>query len=153
MTPVNLIRFKHAQEGPGGFDVALRELRTGAKRSHWIWYIFPQLDGLGRSATAAHFALGGVEEATAYLRDPVLRQRLLEASGAVRAQLQRNPAPALASLMGTDTDALKLVSSMTLFHEVAARIGDRDVETMTASVLAGARMQGYPPCRFTLEHL
>jgi uncharacterized protein (DUF1810 family) len=87
------------------------------------------------------------------LRDPLLRQRLLDASRAVLAQLQRDPAPPLASLMGSDVDALKLISSMTLFREVAERISDRDVAATTAGVLSAAATQGYPPCKFTLEHL
>ena len=81
---MNLYRFKDAQEGPTGFEVAIRELKAGTKRSHWIWWVFPQLAGLGHSATATRFSLAGPDEAEAYLRDQVLRERLLEAARAAR---------------------------------------------------------------------
>src|SRR5262245_45334987 len=115
----DLDRFKRAQEGPGGFAAALAELEAGRKRSHWIWYVFPQLAGLGQSAMAVRYGLQGVAEARAYLVDPELRDRLLRVTNAVLAQLQHESAPALADVMGSEIDALKLVSSMTLFREVA----------------------------------
>ncbi len=80
----DLDRFKRAQEQPvDGFDTALSELQAGRKRSHWIWYIFPQLAGLGHSSMAVRYGLLGTAEAAAYLRDPVLRERLLAVTNAV----------------------------------------------------------------------
>src|SRR6266700_799648 len=74
--PFDLRRFTSAQEDV--YDGVLAELRGGQKRSHWMWYIFPQIDGLGRSATAKHFSITGPEEARAYLAHPVLGPRLVE---------------------------------------------------------------------------
>jgi uncharacterized protein (DUF1810 family) len=149
----DLDRFTRAQEGPGGFTTALGELEAGRKRSHWVWYIFPQLAGLGQSTAAIHYGLQGAGEAAAYLRDRVLRDRLLRVTDAVVAQLQRDPAPALVDVMGSEIDAVKLVSSMTLFREVARRIDDRDMATRADAVLRAASDQGYRECEFTLREL
>jgi uncharacterized protein (DUF1810 family) len=149
----DLDRFKRAQEGAGGFATALAELEAGRKRSHWIWYIFPQLAGLGQSSAAIHYGLQGVEEATAYLRDPVLRDRLLRVTDAVVTQLQRDPVPSLVDVMGSEIDALKLVSSMTLFCEVARRAKDPDLAAKADAVLDIARRQGYRECEFTRNRL
>ena len=147
----DLERFKKAQDSD--FDTAIQELRAGRKRSHWIWYIFPQIEGLGRSGTARHYAIRGVDEATAYLTDPVLRERLLAAAGVVADKLSIP----LTTLMGSSTDALKLVSSMTLFGEVARRLGDledcAEISRLAERILAGAAEQGHQPCGFTLERL
>ena len=150
---IALDRFRRAQEGPGGFATALAELEAGRKRSHWIWYIFPQLAGLGQSSAAIHYGLQGIDEAVAYLRDPVLRERLLLVTNAVRAHLQRDPAPALADVMGSEIDALKLVSSMTLFREVARRIDQPDLATGADAILKAAKDQDYSECEFTLREL
>ena len=105
--PSDLQRFVDAQRD--SYDTALAELRAGAKRSHWMWFVFPQVAGLGRSATAQHFAISGLDEARAYLAHPVLGPRLVEC------------ARALVELAGSDAvavlgpvDAQKLHSSMTL---------------------------------------
>ena len=83
-----LERFKEAQDLPdSGFESALAEMRTDRKQGHWIWYVFPQLAGLGQSSTAVYYGLAGVEEAAAYLRDRVLGDRLVTAAAAVRAHL------------------------------------------------------------------
>src|SRR5512137_249298 len=79
--PYDLSRFVHAQEHD--FERALAELQRGQKRTHWMWYIFPQLDGLGFSATAKHYAIKSVEEAQAYLAHPILGPRLRECAEAV----------------------------------------------------------------------
>jgi uncharacterized protein (DUF1810 family) len=112
--PFDLQRFVDAQDAGGTYDTALRELRNGAKRSHWMWFVFPQIAGLGRSATAQRYALPGLDAARAYLAHPVLGPRLLECTSA------------LARLAGTDAvrvfgsiDAQKLRSSMTLFARAA----------------------------------
>jgi uncharacterized protein (DUF1810 family) len=111
--PHHLERFVRAQEGV--HDVALAELRAGRKTSHWMWFVFPQLAGLGRSATAQHYALDGADEARAYLAHPVLGPRLLAATAAVLDA----PARSADELLG-GIDALKLRSSMTLFAAAAA---------------------------------
>ena len=152
-----LSRFHRAQDqSVSGFADALYELQAGAKRSHWIWYVFPQLFGLGTSDMARTFGLRGVTEAQAYLRDPVLRSRLLAVTLAVDAHLRPPAAKALSSLMGSDMDALKLVSSLTLFEAVArahsaAKQSDetRALADAATRVLDAAAAQGYPRCRHT----
>ena len=111
--PFGLERFVGAQDG-GVYEQALRELRAGAKRGHWMWFVFPQVAGLGRSSTAQHYALSGLEEARAYLAHPVLGPRLVECAQALLELSGRDPVRVLGSV-----DAVKLRSSMTLF-EVAA---------------------------------
>lgn len=111
-TRYDLDRFLRAQDGV--LDDALAELRRGRKTSHWMWFVFPQLAGLGRSATAEHFGVRGLAEARAYLAHPVLGERLRTAATVVTDA----PAPSAAALLG-GTDALKLRSSMTLFGRAA----------------------------------
>src|SRR5262249_2413375 len=116
----DLARFHAAQDAPdAGFAMALRELRAGRKMSHWIWYVFPQLEGLGRSARARHFGLADVGEAVAYLRDPVLGARLTEAVAAVHAHVGGPRPVPIGTLMGSEIDAVKLVSCLTLFRHAA----------------------------------
>ena len=82
----DLERFVTAQDGGGTYEAALAELRAGRKRSHWMWFVFPQIAGLGSSPTARHYAISGLDEARAYLAHPVLGPRLVEAArGADRA--------------------------------------------------------------------
>ena len=104
----DLSRFHKAQQS--SYKTALAEIRSGRKRSHWIWYIFPQIQGLGFSSTAQYYAIENLEEAKAYLADPVLRERLLEISNALLALDSCDPS----EVMGYPDD-LKLRSSMTLF--------------------------------------
>jgi len=151
--------FREAQDGPGeGFQDALRELRAGRKTSHWIWYVFPQLRGLGSSSMAVRFGLDGPGEAAAYLRDPVLLDRLATAAAAVRVHLApaQGPAARLAELMGSHVDAVKLVSSMTLFARVARTVHVQDARPALAAlaehadaILAAAKAQGFDRCWFT----
>jgi uncharacterized protein (DUF1810 family) len=108
MTDYDLDRFVAAQAPV--FDTALAELRAGRKRSHWMWFVFPQLKGLGISATAQHFGLASLDEARAYLGHPVLGPRLIAAT---KAAIDA-PAPSLHALFGSPDD-LKFRSSMTLF--------------------------------------
>lgn len=112
--PYSLDRFRTAQDAHGTYADALAELRAGRKTSHWMWFVFPQLAGLGRSSTAVHFAVSGLPEARALLADPVLGARLLEASSAADAA----PADSADDLLG-GIDAVKLRSSMTLFRRAA----------------------------------
>lgn len=103
-----------AQDNGGIFQHAADELRHGRKTSHWMWFIFPQVAGLGRSPTSRFYAISSVEEARAYLRHPVLGPRLLECCGIVATTTGR----AAVDIFGA-IDAQKLRSSMTLFLRAA----------------------------------
>jgi uncharacterized protein (DUF1810 family) len=100
---------------PTAYDRALAELRTGRKRSHWIWFVLPQLAGLGRSAMAQRYGIADLAEARAYLADPLLRQRLELVLTVINEQLSQ-PGQNLEQLMGSGLDAAKTVSSLTLFE-------------------------------------
>lgn len=115
---MSITRFKEAQERFGEYETALEEIRQGQKRSHWIWYIFPQLKGLGRSYNSEYYGIASLEEAKEYLGDAVLRGRLLEISKALMEHKEED----IHSIMG-GIDAQKLRSSMTLFESAA---GDDD---------------------------
>ncbi|KRE33203.1 calpastatin [Mycobacterium sp. Soil538] len=106
--PFDLQRFVDAQAGV--YPTVLAELRAGAKRSHWIWFVFPQLRGLGHSATAQRFGLGSLAEAQAYLAHPVLGPRLQECARLLVAHRGRTAR----QILGYPDD-LKVRSSMTLF--------------------------------------
>lgn len=108
----SLGRFVVAQEPV--YAQALSELRRGRKESHWMWFIFPQLGGLGRSPTARFYGIDGRNEATAYLRHPLLGPRLLECTEALLAHPKRS-----AEQIFGPVDAMKFRSSMTLFEAVA----------------------------------
>jgi uncharacterized protein (DUF1810 family) len=112
--PFDLQRFVDAQDDGGTYRDALAELRAGRKRSHWMWFVFPQIAGLGRSSTAQHYAISGVDEARAYLAHPVLGPRLLESAGALTELDSTDPGSVLGGI-----DAQKLRSSMTLFAAVS----------------------------------
>ena len=148
-----LERFHEAQAGRSAdYDTALTEIRAGGKRSHWIWYIFPQIEGLGRSSMARDYAIRDLDEACAYLRNPILRARYEEIVAAVSEQLVRGIR--LEDLMGSRIDALKLVSSLTLFRAAAEQLARED-STFTslaerlAALLGQTARQDYPPCDFT----
>lgn len=154
-----LQRFKDAQDQRGsGFESALAEMQSGRKRGHWIWYAFPQLAGLGHSSMSQTYGIDGIAEAEAYLRDPILRRRLITITLAVAEQLRRGVS--IESLMNSSIDAAKLVSSMTLFEHVAKRLQATDdlgefasLARIAAEVLAKADAEGYPRCAFTLSRL
>ena len=110
--PHDLDRFVRAQDGV--HEQALAELRAGRKRSHWMWFVLPQLAGLGRSTTAQRYAIAGLAEARAYLAHPVLGPRLVEAARVTAAA----PARSADDLFG-GIDAMKARSSMTLFARAA----------------------------------
>jgi uncharacterized protein (DUF1810 family) len=110
--PHDLDRFLVAQEHV--YDGVLEELRSGRKTGHWIWFIFPQAAGLGQSAMSRRFAIASLGEARAYLADPVLGARLRECAGIVLATRGRTAEEIFGAL-----DAMKLRSSMTLFHRAA----------------------------------
>ncbi len=110
--PFDLGRFMSAQEAIYGS--ALAELKKGQKRTHWMWFIFPQIDGLAHSTTSKHYAIKSIEEARQYLNHPVLGTRLLECADTVLAIEGRS----ISEIFGYPDD-LKLKSSMTLFAYVA----------------------------------
>jgi uncharacterized protein (DUF1810 family) len=112
--PFRLQRFVDAQDAGGTYDDAVRELRDGRKRGHWMWFVFPQIAGLGRSAMAQHFAISGLPEAEAYLAHPVLGPRLVECARV----LTELPGVSADAVLGS-VDAQKLQSSMTLFAQAA----------------------------------
>jgi uncharacterized protein (DUF1810 family) len=111
--PFQLQRFVKAQEGV--FDTALSELRDGAKRSHWIWFVFPQIAGLGHSPMSRHYAIHSLEEARAYLDHPMLGPRLRQSVEALLAWAGKRNATAIFGAV----DAMKLRSSLTLFAAAA----------------------------------
>lgn len=109
--PYDLARFVVAQAG--AYETALAEIRRGAKRSHWMWFIFPQVAGLGSSAMAQRYAIATLAEARAYLAHPVLGARLRACVAALAAL----PAALSATDVFGGIDAVKLCSSLTLFRE------------------------------------
>jgi uncharacterized protein (DUF1810 family) len=113
----DLQRFVDAQAGV--YAGVVGELRAGRKRSHWIWFIFPQIAGLGSSATAARYAISSLDEARAYLRHDVLGPRLRECTRLVNAVQNRS----LGEIFGSPDD-MKVRSSMTLFARAADENGD-----------------------------
>lgn len=122
--PYNLQRFVDAQSEVYG--EVTRELRDGRKRTHWMWFVFPQLTGLGRTVTAQRFGISSLAEAQAYLGHPVLGPRLRECAGLLRAYPGLRP---ISVILG-HTDALKLRSSMTLFiaaGSAAGSVADRQL--------------------------
>ena len=112
MGDYNLQRFLDAQQGD--YERALTEVRNGRKYSHWIWYIFPQLKGLGMSYNSQYYGISGKEEAEAYLAHPILGKRLREITLAFL-QLKGKTAQDVFGAL----DAMKVLSCMTLFYEVA----------------------------------
>jgi uncharacterized protein (DUF1810 family) len=133
--PYQLARFVAAQQG--SYDQAVAELRRGRKTGHWIWYVFPQIAGLGMSPTSQRYAIGSLDEARAYLEHPVLGRRLVEAASVLLGNTESTAEQILGEL-----DAMKVRSSMTLFQQaepdepVFGRVLDRffegipDAETM-----------------------
>jgi uncharacterized protein (DUF1810 family) len=106
----DLERFVAAQDAGGTYDHAVAELRRGRKTSHWMWFVFPQIAGLGQSAVSRQFAISSLEEARAYLAHPVLGPRLAECAGILAETRGRT-----AEQIFGDIDAMKLRSSVTLF--------------------------------------
>ncbi len=125
-------RFVAAQDSGGSYDTALRELRAGRKRSHWVWWVFPQLAGLGRSPTSQRYGVLGLDEARAYLAHPVLGPRLRECVDALLALPGEDPA----AVMG-GVDAVKLRSSMTLFGRAAEGADGGPFRAVLARYFAG----------------
>ena len=131
--PVNLERFLEAQRGT--YEQALAEIRSGRKQSHWMWFIFPQYDGLGASAMAKRYAIKSVAEAEAYLSHPVLGARLLECAEAALAL----PGRSASEVFGYPDD-LKLRSCATLFAAVSP--AGSVFEKLLEKYFAGGRDEG-----------
>src|SRR4051794_3317337 len=112
--PYDLQRFVDAQDAGGTHDAALAELRAGRKTSHWMWFVFPQVAGLGRSDMARRYAVSSLAEAQAYLEHPVLGPRLREATEVLTGLGDHTAESVFGSV-----DAMKLRSSMTLFARAA----------------------------------
>lgn len=135
----DLKRFKDAQAY--SYNAALQEIRKGRKRSHWMWYIFPQIQGLGQSAISRRYAIADLQEAKEYLQDEVLGSRLEEISRAALELETNDPLEVFGY-----PDNLKLRSSMTLFeaadpdNELFGKVLDKyfngDRDTLTLNILA-----------------
>ncbi len=137
----DLNRFIEAQDAHGTYEEALAELRRGRKTGHWIWFVFPQIAGLGSSPTSVRYAIASLDEALAYVTHPVLGPRLIESVHALLAPDGGDPVAVLGGI-----DARKLQSSMTLFDRAAPQepwftaVLDRyyagHADEATASILA-----------------
>jgi uncharacterized protein (DUF1810 family) len=112
--PYDLDRFVAAQDAGGTYRGAVNELRAGFKSGHWMWFVFPQIAGLGQSPISRRYAITSLGEAAAYLRHPVLGPRLRECAGILAGLKGRSADQIFGSI-----DAMKLRSSMTLFHRAA----------------------------------
>ena len=112
MRSFDLTRFTTAQSDT--YEAALQEIRAEKKRTHWMWFIFPQIVGLGSSEMAKYYAIGDIDEANAYLTHPILGARLKEITEAMNVAIHSDPA----SILGA-TDAAKFQSCMTLFGRIA----------------------------------
>jgi len=123
-----LQRFVAAQDEGGAYERALAELRAGRKTSHWMWFVFPQIAGLGQSAMSQRYAIQSLEEARTYLDHPVLGPRLVECARALLA----HEGLAAREILG-DIDAVKLRSSMTLFARAASLTSPREPVYRTGS--------------------
>lgn len=149
---MDLQRFKVAQaDSLNGFEVAIAELRKGQKRSHWIWYIFPQLRILGRSSAAQFYGIENALEALAYIQDGELSVSLKAALQTVLEQLEKGTR--IEDLMGGYTDSLKLVSCCTLFkYALEGDLAVMESETgaqihsLAEAILEHAEKQGFPEC-------
>ena len=135
--PHNLHRFLSAQGDD--YPIALREIKNGCKQSHWIWYIFPQIKGLGFSHLSQFYGIANLQEAEAYLAEPTLNARLREITLALLEHKDKTAQQILGGI-----DAMKVKSSMTLFDAIAPNDIYADVLNI---FYAGDR------CKRTLEHL
>lgn len=135
--PHNLQRFLYAQEYD--YSIALCEIQNGRKQSHWIWYIFPQIKGLGRSYQSEYYGIANRQEAEAYLAEPILNARLREITLALLEHKDKTAQQILGGI-----DAKKVLSSMTLFDAITPN--DIYADALN-TFFAGKR------CNRTLEYL
>jgi uncharacterized protein (DUF1810 family) len=144
---IDLQRFIHAQHE--SFDRALSEIEAGRKTSHWMWYVFPQVSGLGFSPTSKRYAIASVEEAKAFMAHPVLGPHYRRLVDAVWHQVVESGVT-VRDLFGSPDDA-KLVSSLTLFAGVAA--DDAEFVDKANAILEAAYGQGFGHCTVTQQRL
>ena len=130
MDQFDLARFVAAQDSGGDYTRAIAELRRGRKSSHWMWFVFPQVTGLGHSAMANRYGIASLAEARAYLAHPVLGPRLVEASGILLTLEARSARDIFGSV-----DAVKLRSSMTLFEMASGDAVTDDAASVFRRVL------------------
>ncbi|MCC7137903.1 MAG: DUF1810 family protein [Planctomycetes bacterium] len=146
-----LQRFVDAQaSGFSGWDAAMAELHSGRKRGHWIWWVLPQLEGLGTSPTSREFGVRGLDEAMAYLRHASLGPRYAATVTVLHGALAAGTR--LDDLMGSPLDARKAVSSLTLFEAAARAAGGPTYDALAAriaAVLDAATAQGHARCART----
>ena len=143
-------RSARAQPHTTVYEMALSEICSGRKLSHWIWFILPQ-GPFGTSMMARRYAISDPDEAANYLRESTLRSRLLEMTNGILVQLKAG-VPVL-TLMGSQTDSRKLVSCLTLFEAVATRLGDEEVRIAMSEVLGNPSLEMWPRCMATLNWL
>ncbi len=140
-----LERFLQAQED--SYEKALRELKNGKKTSHWMWYIFPQIRGLGKSRMSFFYGIANLDEARAYLEHPILGQRLIACCDALLTHKDKTAVKILGEI-----DAMKLRSSLTLFaivseensiiHKVLKQFYDGQCDTLTLELAGGGMKVG-----------
>ena len=136
----DLERFVSAQEGEPNYRNALSEIQAGHKETHWIWYIFPQLKGLGKTENSERYGIKNADEAKGYLSHPILGARLLEITEALLRLNENNPQKVMGGI-----DAMKLRSCMTLFatiskknslfHQVLDKYFDGEMDMLTLNIL------------------
>ncbi|HAT1942493.1 TPA: DUF1810 family protein [Legionella pneumophila subsp. pneumophila] len=151
-----LDRFYNAQNSNTcGYDQAFSEIQDGRKRSHWIWYIFPQLENLGKSPSAKLYGIKDFNEACDYLKDPVLFNRYFELIKLIEEKLKNIPLP---HLMGGFPDDRKFISSLTLFQATSNYLSSKDMDSQNKyhelyetcnRVFKQIAPQGYSPCQQT----
>ena len=153
----DLRRFIDAQDGGTStrrdmtaFEAATEELRNGKKVGHWIWFIFPQIE-IGQSEMARKYAIKSLAEAEDFLKNRILRDRLLSTSEIVISQLKNGVNPEV--LLGGSTDCLKLSSSMTLFKGISQRLDDFALEQVCGDVLKLLVKSSIPLCAATEDWL
>ena len=153
----NLGRFVEAQDRPATcrnclnmtkFECASHELANHAKTCHWIWFIFPQIDGLGNSTMSKDFAIRTLDEAREYASHRLLRDRYVRVVELVRESLRSGTPPT--KLMSSTTDVKKLASSLTLFREVGRLQGDEDLVAVSADCLGLLESKRTKVCDMTL---
>lgn len=155
----NLKRFLDIQENGNTYNKAKREIDRGRKTSHWIWYIFPQISGMGNSSTAKKYAVADFAEACEYLKNPTLFNRYYEILSSVHSQLKQKTDAKI--LMGSEIDALKLTSSLTLFEAAAEHLSQSEPQKAEYQKLAALCSdtlkildeQNFKKCKFTLGKL
>ena len=153
----SLQRFIVAQDGNtstrrdmSAFEAAIEELKNGKKEGHWIWFIFPQIE-IGQSEMARKYAIKSLAEAEDFLKNRILRDRLLSTSEIVISQLKNGVNPEV--LLGGSTDCLKLSSSMTLFKAISQRLDDFALEQVCGNVLKLLDKSSIPLCAATEDWL